>query len=182
MYRIPRCGLLMWFFISMITVGLTSCVTSSKMNIKDYQGKSQDEKEIVALFVNGLKAWHACDKEGFLSIYSKDLMILTDGKKDWEEEWFTYDQYASFVESKMKRYSENDVTAEQFAPRKLVIEGDKAHIEIEYYLYTPGYKYQERGIIYADLKKTKAGWRIYKRWFEYICASYNPNRNLPPCY
>jgi hypothetical protein len=152
------------------------------MSIKDYKGKNQDETEIVTLFVNGLKAWDACDKEEFLAIYSKDLLILTDGKKDWEEEWFTYDQYAGFVESKMKRYKEKNVTIEELAPRKLIIDGDKAHIEIEYHLYTPAYEYQERGIIYAELKKTTSGWRIYKRWFEYLCASYNPNKNLPKCY
>jgi len=161
---------------------LCSCASAPRMSIKDYKGKNQDETEIVTLFVNGLKAWDACDKEEFLAIYSKDLLILTDGKKDWEEEWFTYDQYAGFVESKMKRYKEKNVTIEELAPRKLIIDGDKAHIEIEYHLYTPAYEYQERGIIYAELKKTTSGWRIYKRWFEYLCASYNPNKNLPKCY
>lgn len=166
--------------LCIFTLTLTSCVTTPK--IQDYQAKNQTEKEIVGLFIDGLKAWDAGDKAAFLSIYCKDLVILTDGENDWEEDWFSYDEYANFVESKMKRYKEKNVTVEQFEPKKLIIERDKAHIEIEYHLYTPGYAYQEKGIIYADLKKTTSGWCIYKRWFEYLCASYNPTKKLPKCY
>jgi len=143
-------------------------------DLKDYQARSLDEKNIVKVALNYQKAYNLYNPQKVLEVYLQGAIIKAGMEDDSSEHLVTKEEYFGILSEKLTKWKMYGFQLKLFTPQKINAQGNTAKLNVPYVIYSITQDYWEKGIFKFTFRKTDSGWFISRNTWKILDLFYNP--------